>query len=80
MNKANGSVQLLLQRGKYAYTQIPMGIACAPDMFQSIMQDILGDLYHILIYIHDVLVLQLKNKTKEEHLKYLEEVLYQLEE
>ena len=35
-----------------------MGIASAPDTFQSIMNEILSDLPYVLIYIDDVLCLQ----------------------
>ena len=34
----------ILPWGKYAYTRMPMGVACAPDMFQSLMMDLLRDL------------------------------------
>ena len=39
------------QFGKYADAKLPMGIACAPDMFQSIMTELLGDLSYILVNI-----------------------------
>ena len=35
-----------------------MGIACAPDIFQSIMMDLVGDLDYVLVYIDDILIIQ----------------------
>ena len=35
-----------------------MGLALAPDIFQSIMMDLLGDLDYVLVYIGDILILQ----------------------
>ena len=57
-----------------------MGIACAPDMFQSIMTELLGDLSYVLVYIDDVLILQRDDKTEANHLRKLETVLKQLED
>ena len=65
--------------GKYAYLRMAMGIACAPDMFQSIMNEILGDLPYVLIYIDDVLCLQEEGESAKEHLEKLETILGRLE-
>ena len=55
-----------------------MGIASAPDIFQSIMMDLLGDLDYVLVYIDDILLLQRHSKTEEEYLKKMEVVLKRL--
>ena len=52
-----------------------MGIASAPDIFQSIMMDLLGDLDYVLVYIDDILLLQRHGETEEDHLKKMEVVL-----
>ena len=65
--------------GKYAHLRMPMGIASAPDMFQSIMNEILGDLPYVLVYINDVLCLQEEGKSAKDHLKKLETNLGRLE-
>ena len=57
-----------------------MGIACAPDMFQSIMTELLGDLSYVLVYIDDILILQRDNETEADHLQKLETVLKRLED
>ena len=64
--------------GKYAYLQMPMGIACAPDMFQLIMNDMFGDLDYVLFYIDDILIIQQTDESEEEHLQKLETVLARL--
>ena len=70
----------ILPWGKYSYTRMPMGVACAPDMFQSIMNGLLGHLDYVLIYINDILVLQQRGESQESHLKKLETVLQLLED
>jgi Reverse transcriptase (RNA-dependent DNA polymerase) len=42
--------------GKYCYLHLPMGIKNSPDIFQSIMHDILGDLEYSSAYIDDILI------------------------
>ena len=59
---------------------MPMGVACAPDMFQSVMMDILGDLEHVLVYIDNILIVQQEGETEEDHLKKIEEVLQRLQD
>ena len=63
------------QFGKYAFQRMPMGIKCAPDMFQSIMTELLGDLDYVLVYIDDILILQHEDKTEADPLRILETVL-----
>ena len=41
----------ILPWGKYAYQRLPMGVACAPDIFQLIMMDMLSNLDYALVYI-----------------------------
>jgi len=67
----------ILPWGKYQYQRLPMGIKNSPDMFQSIMMDLLGDLEYAGTYIDDILITS--NRTYEEHLAELDEVLSRLE-
>ena len=55
-----------------------MGIASAPDIFQSIMMDLLGDLDFVLVYQDDILLLQRQGETEDDHLKKMEIVLKRL--
>ena len=57
-----------------------MGIACAPDIFQSIMMDLLGDLDYILVYIDDILIIQRAGETEQDHLNKIEIVLQRLQD
>ena len=70
---------MILPWAKHAYKHLPMGIACAPDIFQSIMMDLLGDLDYVLVYIDDILIIQKVDKTESDHLKMIEQVLERLE-
>jgi hypothetical protein len=68
----------VLPWGKYRYKQLPMGIASAPDIFQSIMDQILGDLEFSRVYIDDILITS--DGTFQDHMAKLDEVLSRLEE
>ena len=57
-----------------------MGVACAPDMFQSIMMNLLGHLEFVLVYIEDALILRRAGETEDEHLNNVEQVLTLLQE
>ena len=56
-----------------------MGVACAPDIFQSIMMEILGNLDFLLIYINDILIIQREGETEDDHLRKIELVLSRLQ-
>jgi hypothetical protein len=70
----------ILPWGKYAYTRLPMGVACAPDIFQSIMMDMLGDLDYVLVYIDDILIIQREGESESDHLTKVETVLTRLQD
>jgi hypothetical protein len=56
-----------------------MGIACAPDIFQSIMMEILGHLDYVLVYIDNILIIQRANETEQDHLDKVKTVLHRLQ-
>ena len=56
-----------------------MGVACAPDIFQSIMMDMLGDLDYVLVYIDDILIIQREGESEADHLEKVETVLHRLQ-
>ena len=62
--------------GKFAYTRLPMGISCAPDIFQQEMSSLMQGLEFVRTYLDDLLVLG--TGTYEEHLDNLAEVLEKL--
>ena len=65
--------------GKYcSYLRIPIGVACAQSMFQSIMNETPRGL-DVLVCIDDILVLQRVDKSTSDHLVKVEQGLQQLE-
>ena len=66
----------VLPWGKYSYKRLPMGISSAPDIFQHIMHDMLGDLDFCRVYIDDVLIVS--DGSYEDHLAKLKVVLSRL--
>ena len=47
-----------------------MDMACAPDMFQSILMNLLGDVDHAIPYIDtNIIIIQLFGETKGDHSK-----------
>ena len=55
--------------GKYRYLHLPMGISSAPDIFQAIMTEMLGDFDFCRVYIDDILIIS--NGTYEDHMEKL---------
>ena len=44
-----------------------MGIATSPDIFQKAMNDVFGDLEHVVIYLDDILILSNQDNTYNNH-------------
>ena len=63
--------------GIYQYQVLPMGICNAPDIFQSIMMRLLGDLDYVQVYMDDILITS--SKSFSDHISKLSEVLRRLE-
>jgi hypothetical protein len=68
----------ITHEGLYQWKVMPFGLTNAQATFQSMMQEVLGELFYkeAPAYIDDVNV---HSKTFEEHLKYLEEVFKRLQ-
>jgi hypothetical protein len=69
----------ILPWGKYSYAKLPMGLCTSPDIFQSIMNELLGDLPYVLVYIDDILILNKKDESEDDHLEKIAVVLDRLE-
>ena len=67
----------ILPWGKYQYQVLPMGIKNAPDIFQEIMSNMMGDLEFTSTYIDDILIVS--DGTFEDHLKKVKQVLDRLQ-
>ena len=62
--------------GKYAYTHLPMGLSCAPDIFQQKMSSLMQGLHFVSTYLDELL--ELSASTFEDHLEKLTEVFKHL--
>ncbi|KAK3739921.1 hypothetical protein QZH41_004932 [Actinostola sp. cb2023] len=62
-------------RGLYQYNRLPFGVASAPAIFQSTMDQILQGIPRVVCYIDDILVTA---PNHSEHLQILEAVLQRL--
>ena len=57
--------------GLFEFTRCPFGLRNAPQDFQRMMDEILGDIPHVFVYLDDILI---ASATLEEHKKDLEKV------
>jgi transposase InsO family protein len=62
--------------GKYKYKRLPMGINCAPDIFQERMSDLMAGLDFVRTYLDDLLVIS--TGTFTQHLQHVQLVLQRL--
>jgi len=62
--------------GKYSYKRLPMGVKCAPDVFQDRMSTLMEGLNYVLTYLDDILIIS--NGSLEDHLSKLNIVLNRL--
>ena len=69
---------LITPWGKYKYLRLPMGISCAPNIFQDKMSALVAHLEFARVYIDDLLVLT--NGSFDDHLSKLEKVLEVLQQ
>ena len=57
---------------------MPMGVLCAPSMFQLIMTETLRGL-DVLVYLEDILTIQCESQSTADHLLQVEQVLERLQ-
>ena len=57
--------------GLFEFTRCPFGLKNAPQDFQRMMDEILGDIPHVFVYLDDILI---ASSSPEEHMKDLERV------
>ena len=59
---------------KILLLRMPMGVLCAPSIFQSIMTETLRRL-DVLVYIDDILIIQQELQSTADYLLQVEQVL-----
>ena len=59
--------------GKYSYNRLPIGISCAPVIFQAEMSSLMEGLEFVRVYLDDLLVIS--KGTFEDHLQKVDQVL-----
>ena len=64
---------MILPWGKYCYCRLPMGLIGSPDIFQAIINNLMGDLQNVRAYLDNILVTTAGSF--EDHLKHVELVL-----
>ena len=63
--------------GKYKYNRLAMGLKCAPDFAQEVMENVLHGIENTEIYIDDICVF---SNSWEEHVALLDRILNRLKE
>lgn len=74
--KAQRICTIVTPLGRYLYKRLPMGIKCAPDIFQQKMSNLMIGLAYIRTYLDDLLVLS--DSTFQDHLNKLTKVFARL--
>ena len=64
-------------KGIYRYLRMPYGVSSAQSIFQSVMDQILPGMYHVMCFLDDILI---TDESEQEHLNVLDEVLTRLEQ
>jgi hypothetical protein len=62
--------------GKYSYLQLPMGVACAPDIFQAKISELMASVDLVRAYIDSLLCIT--KGSLDDHLLKLQQVLIRL--
>ena len=69
-------VTLNTHKGIYRYLRVPHVVSSAPNIFKSIMAQILQGMDHVMCFLDDILITA---ESEQEHLNVLDEVLTRLE-
>ena len=76
-DKSKKLLTINTHKGLFQYERVPFGISSAPGMFQRTMEQVVGGIDGVLVFIDDILV---TGKNNEEHLLRLKTVLSRLQE
>ena len=64
-------------RGLYRLKRLPFGVACAPEIFQRVVDDMLQGLDGVIVYIDEILVF---GRDQQEHDIRMQRVLQRLKD
>ena len=76
-DESNDKCAIATPFGVYRYRRVPMGVSCAPDIAQDIMEQCLRDINDLEIYIDDIAAF---SDSWEDHLILLDRILERLQE
>ena len=62
--------------GKYIYKHLPMGLKCAPDFAEQVMEEVLCDVEDTGVYLDNIVAFSF---TWEHHILLLDKILHWLE-
>ena len=62
---------------KYSYLQLPMGVACSPDIFQAMMSELMTILEFVRTYLDNLLCIS--KGSLDDHLAKLQRVFIRLQ-
>jgi len=57
-DEASDMCTIVTESGLFKYKRMPMGVKCSPDIFQSKIFNLLGDIEGTKAYIDDILVIK----------------------
>ncbi|OWZ17661.1 Gag-pol fusion protein [Phytophthora megakarya] len=66
--KSRAATTITTPLGKFVFVRLPMGVAIAPDEFQACMDEKLGDLEYVRVYLDDIMI---TSSSFAEHLEHL---------
>lgn len=69
-------VVITTHKGLFEFNRMPFGIPSAPGIFQRIMESLLQNIPHVVVYLDDVLI---TGRSDKEHLASLKDVLSRLQ-
>lgn len=73
--KSRAATAITTPLGKFVFARLPMGVSTAPDEFQACMDEKLGDLEYVRVYLDDIMV---TSSSFAEHLEHLAVVFHRL--
>ena len=58
------SVVINTHKGLFCYTRLPFGVSSAPEIFQKVMETMLGNIPGVVVHLDDILI---STSTEDQH-------------